>query len=513
VSGPAVPLERFRFVHDIPRAHAEARPHAPALAQGETRWTYGAWDAAIGVAEARLRDAGLRPGDRLACIGENGLVLATLIQAVSRLGAWPVVLNARLSAREVDAVVDHCGARLAAFATDVSPDAAAHGARFAARAADWAPLPPFAITAAREAASEPVAGDPGRDVAAMIYTSGTTGAPKGVMLSHANVLYVAKYSGRLRGLASTDRVFGALPISHVFGFASVFLGTTLYGGELVLVPRFDPKAALALLETGGLTVFQGVPAMFARLIEVARARGAPVRPDRLRYASAGGSPLDLTLKRDVEAALGTQLHNGFGMTELSPTVAQTRIGAPREDDACGPLVEGLTAEIRGPDGAPVAPGEIGVLHVAGPTVMLGYYKRPDLTAATIDARGFLDTGDLARLDAEGNLFIVGRAKDLIIRSGFNVYPEEVEAELRGCADVTLAAVVGRPGADGNEEVVAFVQLAPGSALTEADLEAWCAPRLAPYKRPERIVVVEALPASSTGKVQKAALRAMARDLG
>jgi acyl-CoA synthetase (AMP-forming)/AMP-acid ligase II len=511
---PLVPgVARFQRVDDVPRVQAGERPDALALVQGQQRWSYRRWNDAIDLVAARLGAAGLRAGDRLMIVGENGLVVATMIHAALRCNAWPVILNARLSAREVDTIAGHSGARFAVFATDVSPDAAKHAERLAASKTEWPPLPVFALSPRREATPEIMTGDPARDVAALIYTSGTTGTPKGVMLSHGNLLHVAKYSGHLRGLSPTDRVFGALPMSHVFGLSSVFIGTTLYGGALFLVSRFDPGAALDMLAEERLTVFQGVPAMFARLLEHLATSGRKIDAPALRYASSGGSPLDLSLKHETEAVFGVPLHNGFGMTELSPTVAQTRIDAPRTDDSCGPIVDGIEVRIAGGDGRALPAGETGVLKVRGPTVMQGYYRAPELTASVVDAEGFLDTGDLARLDAEGNLFIVGRAKDLIIRSGFNVHPEEVEAVLRGHPAVTLAAVVGRAAGGGNEEVIAFVQLIPGTGASEAELQAWCGPRLAPYKRPARIVALAALPASSTGKVQKAPLRVRAANLG
>jgi acyl-CoA synthetase (AMP-forming)/AMP-acid ligase II len=505
-----IALDRVRLIHDIPALQAAARPDAPALAQGETRWTYGAWQAAIETAAARLAEAGVRPGDRLAVIGENGLVQATLIHAASRIGAWPVVLNARLSDREIDTILEHSGARRAAFATDVSVEAEKHAARIGADDARWSPLPAFRFSALREAEPEPVTGDPAVDVAAMIYTSGTTGAPKGVMLTHRNLLHVARYGGARRALNARDRVYAALPISHVFGLASMFLGSIYHGGEVVLISRFDPAEALDLLERGGLTVFQGVPAMYARLLEYAAQAGRPIRAPTLRYLSAGGSPLEPSLRAEVETAFGAALNNGYGMTELSPTVSVTDARLGEADASAGTILDGLDVEIRDPEGRALPAGEVGVLNVRGPTVMRGYYRDPALTAKTIDARGFLDTGDFARLDENARLHIVGRAKDLIIRSGFNVYPEEVEAVLRAHPAVTLAAVVGRPAA-GNEEVVAFVQLAPGARPSPGELERWAAERLAPYKRPAEIVALDALPASSTGKVQKAQLRALAAE--
>jgi acyl-CoA synthetase (AMP-forming)/AMP-acid ligase II len=502
-----------RRIDAIAPFQAERQPDADALVQGERRLTYGAWAAAIAAAAERLAAGGLRPGDRLMIVAENGLVLATLAHAAARLQAWPVILNARLSAREIDTIAAHAQPRLIAFATDISPDAAAHAERFETAPQGFPDLPPFLLTPAREAAPEPVHGDPARDVAALIYTSGTTGSPKGVMLSHANLLHVARFSGALRGLAPGERVFGALPISHVFGLASMFLGTTLYGGTLHLVARFDPAEALRLLAQERLTVFQGVPAMFARLIEHADAMGVPIEAPALRYSSAGGSPLDLALKARVEERLGVVLHNGYGMTELSPTVAQTRMDAPRRDDSVGPAIPGLEIRIVGAEDRPEEPGGVGTLQVRGPTVMLGYYRNEAETARVLSADGWLDTGDLARLDPDGALFIVGRAKELIIRSGFNVYPEEVEAVVAAHPDVTLCAVVGRRAEEGNEEVVAFVQVRPRAVFDEASLQAWCAERLAPYKRPARIVRLDALPASSTGKIQKAPLRERAAAIG
>ena len=504
-------VAEVRRIDAIPRFQSARQPQAVALVQGALRLTYGYWEAAVSAAAADLAGRGLRPGDRMVILAENGLVLATLVHAVARLRAWPVILNARLSAREVEAIVAHARPRLIAFATDVSPEAERHAASFETGRVAWGAVPPFAVTAPREAEPEPVPDDPAEAVAALIYTSGTTGAPKGVMLSHTNLLHVARYSGHLRGLAPGERVFGALPISHVFGLASVFLGSTLYGATLYLVPRFDPADALRLLEAERLTVFQGVPAMFARLIEYADTQGVALDAPALRYTSAGGSPLDLTLKRRVEARLGVVLHNGYGMTELSPTVAQTRMDAPRTDDSVGPPVPGLETRVVGEGGVLLAPGQVGVLQVRGPTVMLGYYRDPEGTARVKSPDGWLDTGDLAREAPDGALFIVGRAKELIIRSGFNVYPEEIEAVLTAHPDVTLCAVVGRVE-DGNEAVIAFVQTRPGSAPDEDALHAWCVPRLAPYKRPTRIIRLDALPASSTGKIEKALLRERAAAL-
>ena len=248
---------RVRFTHDIPRLQALTRPGATALVQGDTRWSYAEWDAAIDAAAQQLATHGVRPGDRVAVIGENGLVVATLIHAIARRRAWPMILNARLSAREIDVILTHAQARLAVCAIDVSSDAASHARRIDAATARWGALPALQVSATRAAEPEPVSDDPNHDVGALIYTSGTTGAPKGVMLTHANLLHVAHWSGALRGMTDADRVLAALPISHVFGLTSVFLASTLYGATVHLVARFDPQATLALIAREGVTVFQG----------------------------------------------------------------------------------------------------------------------------------------------------------------------------------------------------------------------------------------------------------------
>jgi long-chain acyl-CoA synthetase len=497
-------LEHIARIDRIPAENARARPDATALIQGNIRLTFAEWEAAIANAADALASMGLRPGDRFVIIAENGIAVAVLALAAARADAWPVILNARLSEREIASITDHAQPRFIAFGTDISPEAERHAGMFETQLVTLDAIPPFRLTIPLPCDPEPVHGNPKRDVAAMIYTSGTTGKPKGVMLSHANLMHVARNSGYLRGLAPDERVYGCLPVSHVFGLASVFLGSALYGATNYLVPRFDPSEAMRLLREEKLTVFQGVPAMFARLLEFARQAGRPIEAPALRYVSAGGAPLDLSLKARTQEALGVTLHNGYGMTELSPTVSQTLMHAPREDDSVGPILPGLAVRITDKSGAELPRGEVGVLHVKGPTVMLGYYRDPEGTAKVVTPDGWFDTGDLARLDPDGALFIVGRAKDLIIRSGFNVYPEEVEAVLASHPDVTLCAVIGRK-VEANEEVWAFVQLRPGADFDEAAMRSFCLDRLAPYKRPSRIVPMDALPASSTGKILKVRL--------
>jgi long-chain acyl-CoA synthetase len=482
---------------------AERTPDAPALAEADRASTYGELARTVACLRQWLQRQGVRPGDRVMVVAENCIAQAALVLAISAAEAWSVVVNARLSAREIDQIRDHSGARRVVYTVAVSPDARAHAERHGAGFLD---LPdgvgPLALgPVAADAAPEPAAADPAKQVAVLLYTSGTTGAPKGVMLTHRNVLFVAATARVLRGMGPEDRFYGVLPLAHIVGFATVLVSTLLSGGCVHLAPRFQPEAALAAFGRRRITLFLGVPAMFQRIREHCALKGV-IRlelPD-LRFISALGAPLDLALKEGTERLFGLTLHNGYGITECSPAIAMTGPGRPRRDESVGEPIPGIEVRLLGPDRRPVAPGEVGEIHVRSPGLMQGYYRAPDLTAAAIDAEGWFNTGDLARMQ-DGALWIVGRSKELIIRSGFNVYPPEVEAVLNAHPDVTLSAVVGR-AAPGNEEVVAFVQLRPGADTSAQDLAAFAAGRLAPYKRPAEIVLLDALPTNPTGKILK-----------
>lgn len=495
----------------IPRLVAARTPDAPALVDAGRTLGYRELVEAIERHAAGLRAAGVRPGDRVLLASENCAAQIALIFAVSSVGAWSVNVNPRLTAPELDAIRTHSGARIALYTAHVSEEAAAHAARAGATA--WAGGDGVLAGALNdECAPEPPGADP---IAALVYTTGTTGQPKGVMLSHRSLLFVAAVSSRLRGLVPQDRAWGVLPVSHVYGLTSVMLGTLSAGACLHLAPRFAPEAMLDAIgdgSGGGLTIVQGVPAMYARLLALARARGIAALASNLRFAYAGGSPLDPVLKRDVERLLGVPLHNGYGLTEAAPTVSQTRLDAPRADTSVGTAIPGVEIRVVDKAGRDVDEGEPGELWVRGPNLMAGYYRAPEATAAALRPEGWLNTGDMARRDPDGALFIVGRTKELIIRSGFNVFPLEVETVLNAHPGVTQSAVVGRARADGNEEVVAFVQPDGQHPPAIDDLHAWAAQRLAPYKRPARIVLMKALPAAATGKVLKHLLKGMAQNL-
>jgi acyl-CoA synthetase (AMP-forming)/AMP-acid ligase II len=449
-----------------------------------------------------LGGTGIEPGDRVAIVGENSAAMAIAYFAATAISAWPVLLNARLTAVEIDRICKHAGPRALLFTTAASPAAAKHAQLMGTM--ELTGNLGLKLAMSQASAPERTTGDPS-DVAALLYTSGTTGEPKGVMLTHANLLSVARQSGALRRVGPADRVYAVLPVSHVFGLSSVFLASLTYGAEVRLEPRFDAETVARALAEDGITVFQGVPAMYARLMELAALRGAALPAPRLRYLSSGGAPLDPGLKRRVEAMWGQPLHNGYGLTETSPTVATTRVDSPAEDESVGRALPGVELRIAEPaTGRALPAGETGEIWVRGPGVMKGYYNAPEETAKAITPDGWLKSGDLGRLDAQGNLYVVGRLKELIIRSGFNVYPSEIEAVLTMHPDVGLAAVVGKK-VESNEEVFAFLEPKPGRTIDIEGVRAFATERLAPYKRPSRYLVQAPLPMTSAGKIRKAEL--------
>ena len=500
-------------ISDVLNPWLEHSPDQPAIVETAGTWTYEQLGAAVSETAIWLRDSGVRAGDRVMIVGENCRAFGAVLLAASTLDAWPVPVNAHLSAREIDAIRDHCGARRVVYTTSVSPHAIEHANRHGALTKDVGALGPVAIGPLDEVTQpEPLDPDLGKRVAAIIYTSGSTGLPKGVMLTHGNLLFTASGSAKIRSLTCRDHIFGALPLSHIVGLSSVFLGTLLSGATLYLVARFDPMAARLTLERNQISIMLGVPSMFSQFLQYARVRKLQsLNFPALRIISCSGAPLPPTIKSAVETLFNLPLHHAYGITECSPNVAQVRVEAPpRTDTSVGPAFPGVELKLVGADRRPVPEGEVGELLVRGPNVMKGYYRSREETAAAIDEEGWFNTRDLARLE-DGNLFIVGRTKDLIIRFGFNVYPAEVEAVLNSHPSVAKSAVIGR-SIEGNEEIIAFVQLLPDTSATISDLAQYAVRHLAAYKRPTRILFVPEMPMTPLGKIVKPELAKMLVDL-
>jgi long-chain acyl-CoA synthetase len=498
-------------ISEVVTTWAESSPDSLALVEASGSWTYLQLASAISETQTWIRKLGVRPGDRVMIVGENCREFVAILLAVAGLDAWPVLVNAHLSAREVNEIRDHCGARRAFYTTSVSADATDHAKRHGAAVEEVTRLGSIGVGRLNESVEpEPLVADVADRVAALIYTSGTTGVPKGVMLSHRNLLFLAAGSAKIRTLRPEDRLYGILPMSHAVGLSVVLLGSLFSGASLYLSARFDPMNARLTLERERLTVMLGAPATFNQFLQYAKFRSVQsLRFPALRIISSSGAQLHHSTKAGTESLFGMQLHNGYGVTECSPTIAQTRVEAPRGDTSIGPPFPGVQVKLVGPDRNPVLEGEPGELWVRGPNVMKGYYHAPEETSAAVDENGWFNTRDLARLE-DGNLFIVGRTKDLIVRHGFNVYPAEVEAVLNAHPEVVQSGVIGR-SVEGDEEVIAFIQLLATSAMTAADLAEYAARHLAPYKRPSQIFLVHAMPVTPTGKIVKAELAKMAEN--
>lgn len=487
-------------------------PESPALRDHSGRaLNYSGLATAVRETQQRLAELGVQPGDRVLLVNENCLPVLVIILALSELGAWPVVVNARMAAGEIERIRAHSQPRVTLYLLD----SAAASSHFAAVKADS-----LLVCQQQDIAGGQVGvcchavtdkpEDYQQDVFTLIYTTGTTGDPKGVMLTHRNMLYVAAVSGALRGLKSDDKIYLVLPVSHVFGISAVFLAALYAGAELIIADRFDPAQSFSSFQQQGISGLFGVPAMFAKLVDYAREQGisqaerARLWP-RLRFMYSGGAPLDPAIKEKTEKLFGLPLLNGYGMTESGPTICQVRFNEPLDNCSVGKPLPGMEIRLLGADGKQVPAGEVGELHVRGPNVMAGYYRNPVATAATINAEGFLNTGDMVRLDEQGNVHIAGRSKELIIHSGFNVYPPEVEGVISKHPEVLLCAVVGE-AVEGNENVVAYVQRTAGSNLDANSLQAYIKPLLTAYKRPSRIEFMEPLPTAPSGKVLKHKLK-------
>ena len=495
-------------ISDVVTPWAERLPDHPALVEASGTWTYAQLAEKIRTAEAWLIASGIRPGDRVMIVCENCRALAAILLALAKIDAWPVLVNAHLSAREVDAIRDHCGARRVIYTAYVSPRATDHAKRHEAVIEEVAGLGVIGVGALNDHVQpESVDSDTANNVAALIYTSGTTGLPKGVMLTHRGLLFMAAGAAKIRSLTPDDRLLGVLPMSHAVGLSVVLLGTLLSGATLYIVPRFDPMSAPVSLVKDKLTILIGVPAIYLQLLQYAKLRGLTSLncPD-LRIIASTGAPLQPSIKSAVENLLGLVLHNGYGVTECSPTIAQTRIDEPQTDTSVGRVFPGVEVKLVASDGKLVADGEVGELRVRGPNIMKGYYRAPEETSAAIDAEGWFNTRDLARME-DGNLFIVGRTKEMIVHLGLNVYPIEVEAVLNAHPAVLRSAVIGRT-ITGDEEILAFVQPVEGASLAANELGEYAAAHLASYKRPSKIFVVPSMPLTLTGKVVKDELAKM-----
>jgi malonyl-CoA/methylmalonyl-CoA synthetase len=476
-------------------ATAAAAPDRPALAfDGETR-SHGELDRAAARFGGLLREHGVERGDAVLLAAPSSVAMVEAYLGALRAGATVVLANPSYTEAELRHLAEDSHA-VALIAGGEARE------RLRALAAALPGVRASLEVGAGQAGAEPLAAqpsDPG-EAALLAYTSGTTGKPKAVPLTHANVLSSIRAAMLAWRFGADDVLVHSLPLFHQHGLGGLH-ATLLAGSRAVMAARFDPEALCRAIESEQGTVLFAVPAIYERLAGWAGIEQAEL--GSLRLLVSGSAPLSPALARRIESIAGRLPLERYGTTESGLDVSNLYDG-PRKPGAVGLPLPGIELSLRDDRGRELADGEIGEIAVRGPQVFAGYRGDPEATAESFYEGGWFRTGDIGRIDpADGFLSITGRAKDLIISGGMNVYPREVELALEESDAVARAAVVGVPSKRWGEEVVAAVVPAPGAAVDQDSLLAFARERLAPYKRPKRVVVVDELPLNHMGKVLSA----------
>lgn len=503
---------------------ARAVPDRTAVVLGVQRLTYAELDASARRVAGLLRSRGIGPGDKVALSCPNVPWFPVVYYGILKAGAVVVPLNVLLKGREIAYHLADSEAK-AYFCFEGSAEltlgqegwagfgetpGCEHFFLMPAAPTEDSPITGAetltAALAGQSADFETVATEPG-DTAVILYTSGTTGRPKGAELTHSNVMLNVLTCHKLFGEIEHDVHLITLPLFHSFGQVVQMNAGLASGATLVLLPRFDARSALVLMQRHAVTFFAGVPTMYwALLEEEASDLDLPRIAENLRMAGSGGSALPVEIHRRFAERFGVTILEGYGLSETSPVATFSPRGEKVRPGSIGRPVWGVEVDLVGRDWTPVQGADaIGEIVIRGHNVMKGYFNRPEATAEVM-RDGWFRTGDLARRDADGWLYIVDRAKDMIIRGGFNVYPREIEEVLLTHPAVSMAAVIGMPHERHGEEVKACVVLAPGATLSEQELIDWCKEEMAGYKYPRLVEFFAVLPTNATGKILKRELR-------
>ena len=462
-------------------------PGATALIHEGTTVSYAELSARVERAAATLAGRGVGPGDRVAIVLPNAPSFVEMYFGALRLGAIVVPVNVLLRPAEIEERLGLVSASAVVFDTGRAPLVTAPAER-------------LGVTQICLDAGDAPSGDAllversPADPAVILFTSGTSGISKGALLTHGSIGAAARNAAEALAFGPEDVVLGAAPFSHVLGQSTGLIATLATGGAVAVVPRFDPAETLGLMVKTGTTVLLGVPTMCIALCDAARS-GVALPP--LRLAHVGGAPVPIEVTRAFEETFGADVYEGYGLTEISGIATTYRTGELRKPGSVGRPLGDTELQIISPDSGLVPAGEVGEIRFRGSSVIPGYWG-----GAEISPDGWLATGDLGRVDEDGYLFIVDRLKDLIIRNGYNVYPREVEEVLYEHPDVLEAAVIGIPDPRLGDEVVALVRLRPGGACDPVAIQEWVRERVAAYKYPRHVVVVDSLPTGPTGKILK-----------
>ncbi len=498
------------------RASAARLPDKAALvlrptSGGAGQITYAELDANVDRAAAAFQAAGLTKGDRVALMVGNSEHFVEAFYGALRAGLVVVPLNITYTANEVAQIL-----------ADSEAAAVVVGEAYHDRLGDISETLPALNTVIVAGASSPpmgastwrqflgtggdlqpveVAAD---DLALLPYTSGTTGSPKGAMLSHANLR--ANHDQMMQTQLSVqehDVVLCVLPLFHIYALNVAMAFTLSRGATVLLIERFDPLQTLEAISSQRASVIIGAPPLYIAWLNTPGAENYDLAS--VRYAVSGAAPLPKQVLNRFSAELGVPIWEGYGLTETSPLLTTVAMNAEPLPGSVGPPVPGVELRLVDDRGNDVRPGDPGEVVVRGPNVFSGYWRDPAATAAVLDAEGWFSTGDVGILD-NGNLYLVDRKKDLVLVSGFNVYPREVEEVLYRHPKVAEAAVVGTPHPYTGEAVKAVIVLRPGEEATAEDITDYCRRYLARFKCPEVVEFVGALPVNPSGKVLRRELR-------
>ncbi len=476
---------------------AQADPAKAAIIFDETVIPYGMLSQGAARVAGWLQELGVRPGDRVAVSMPNIPHMPIIYYGILWAGGVVVPMNPLYKSREVGYVLADSESR-ALFAWDGVAEEAGKGA--AEAGSEFISVVPAEFLG-QVMAHEPVAlvERDDSDTAVVLYTSGTTGKPKGAELSHVNMARNAQVCIDMIDYNAADVVFGGLPLFHSFGQTVGMNSAFAAGATLTLIPRFEPTKALEVLQRDKVTVMLGVPTMYVALLQ---------HPDKaaydlssLRMCASGGASLPVEVLRGFEEAFGAMILEGYGLSETSPVASFNHPDRERKAGSIGQPVEGVEFRLIDEEWNDVPEGEVGEIAIRGHNVMKGYLGNPQATAEVMNGDWFR-TGDLARRDDDGYYYIVDRAKDMIIRGGFNVYPREVEEVLYEHPAVASAAVLGIPHPELGEEIAAAITLKPGAQASEDELRDFVKERVAPYKYPRVIWITAELPLTATGKILK-----------
>jgi long-chain acyl-CoA synthetase len=451
-----------------------------------------------------LRRRGIGPGDRVVVLMPNCPEVLQAYAAILKAGAVIVPVTFLLSPAEVRHILADSGARLVITMPELTEKAEGWTGETVVVGGPGAGGIALEELCARESDAFPLVDRADDDIAVILYTSGTTGRPKGVALSHDNLLTNTRAAASLYELDRERWSLVVLPLSHAYGVMVMNAGSIL-GTRAVLLRWFNPEPVLEAIQRYRVEAMAGVPTMYTYLLHYPGADRFDT--SSMRSWGSGAAPLPVEIVEPFERKFGGRIHEGYGLTEATTVVSAHRLSGVRKLGSVGQPIPGVAVKIHDDADRELPRGEVGEVCVRGRNVMLGYYRMPEETAKVIK-NGWLHTGDVGRLDEDGYLYIVERKKDLIIRGGFNVFPRDVEEVLYAHPKVAEAAVVGMKDPLMGEEVLAFVVLRPDAEARAEEVIAFCQERLAKYKCPKQVRFVASLPKNPVGKILRKELRAL-----